>query len=631
MQSAQSESIREIGFTAQTSHALHVAGCHTPPAYVIPISTLNTIAEHNNLHSELADVFSHLKQTSSRSSIPAAVETIQEIITEMKIPNDLAKRLLTEHYKLHQGSHVAVRASSILPNDPEDHHAHLHVSGEHSALESALHIWAQMYTERSLPLRQRQFEDGDIIPAAILVQRMIEADQSGVVLTKNPFSNEKRAASQFVVLSRWGVSEHLDHFDSSNLQAYDRFVVDISSMHIVKRHIAEKTDAFQRRPRKLHHHTLQPHQRTKQSLSDAAVRELVSQTLRFKRTQLDQFAVEWARSDGLTYSLSASPVDVTSLRETLTSPTDTSAESWKKFEAHSTATKLLISAGDPHHAEDAIVATDGVGVMQSEYTVLKTGIHPSHLRDEDKLGILQRSFRSAMRDFLEPQQHNRILRIRLPNLTPEERKHLSRSALYEEDRVVHSQHGLRYLIENPAIIESLLSAIAELPVSLQKSVSLLIPEARDPEEIILLHKTIDRYKPSNLISKPDLWLQLDLPYQVRYIKSFLNSASSLAGVSVDLSALTARFRGEDPDHRQSHKEMIDENLAIEIVKDVAGSDALKSLPWQIVLPTPNHRIITLAIDLGVSAVVVPAHQRKKTRECIATAEADRISSPTNTY
>ncbi len=630
MQSAQSESIREIGFTAQTSHALHVAGCHTPPAYVIPISTLNTIAEHNNLHSELADVFSHLKQTSSRSSIPAAVETIQEIITEMKIPNDLAKRLLTEHYKLHQGSHVAVRASSILPNDPEDHHAHLHVSGEHSALESALHIWAQMYTERSLPLRQRQFEDGDIIPAAILVQRMIEADQSGVVLTKNPFSNEKRAASQFVVLSRWGVSEHLDHFDSNNLEAYDRFVVDIGTMHIVDRHIAEKTDAFYRSSRKLHHHSVVPHQQSRQSLSDAAVQELVSQTLRFKRTQLDQFAVEWARDEGLTYSLAASPIDVASLRETVTPPSN-SAKTWKQFEAHSTATKLLISAGDPHHAADAIVATDGIGLMQSEYTVLKTGIHPSHLKDENKLGILQRSFRSTMRDFLEPQQRNRTLRIRLPNLTPEERKHLSRSELYETDPVVHSQQGLRYLIENPAIIESLLGAIAELPVSLQKSVSLLIPEARDPEEILLLKKTLDRYMPSNLIIKPDLWLQLDLPYQVRYIRSFLSNASSLAGVSIDISALTARFQGEDPAHKHSRREILDENLAIEILKDVATPDALSGRPWQLVLPTPNHRLINTAVDREAHAIVVAPHMRKKTRECIATAEADRISSPTNTY
>ncbi len=634
MQSAQTESIREIGFTAQTTHALHDAGCHTPPAYVIPTSTLEDIATENGLWEKMSEVFTHVEASGDDTSAGvmshrAIAETLQRHITELHIPDDLAKTILKQHYSLHGDEPVAVRASSILPQDPEDHHAHLHVRGEHSALDSALQVWAAMYSDDVIPLRAEQFAAGTKVPAAIIVQRMIQAERSGVVLTKNVFSERTRASSQFVVLSRWGISDHLDPFHPETLTGYDRFIVDISSMHIVERHIAHKGTRFQRRPHGLEESSVSMPRRSSASIDDETVLSLARAALRFKRSQLDQFSLEWAADENLTYFLGASQLDPTSLSlsDTATTAQDTSA---KRFPlAHSTATALRLAAGDPHRSHDALETTDGVGYMKSAFSILKTGIHPLHLQEQGNAAILQRALTSTMRDFLEPQHNPRTLRIHIADLPQRDRLHLAHANGYEahgssEDRELS---GAAYYLEHPALLDDYIHAIAALPSRYREAISIILPTVRHPDEILLLRRRLATTAETAALELPPIWLELNLPYQLRYLGTFLQQ--QVDGISLSLGQLVAHFRALDPaDHAQQHTYPFDAGLAGDIIDDIGQYRRVhgeESCTWEVLLPQPHHRLIGDAISAGAAGIVITPQHRQAARDCITTAEHDLLT------
>ena len=101
----------------------------------------------------------------------------------------------SEYKKLGKGKFplVAVRSSATAEDLPTASFAgqqdtYLNVSGPESLLKSVKRCWASLFTPRALAYRVSKNFEHDKVKLAVVVQRMVNSDISGIMFTIDPNS-----------------------------------------------------------------------------------------------------------------------------------------------------------------------------------------------------------------------------------------------------------------------------------------------------------------------------------------------------------------------------------------------------------------------------------------------------------
>ena len=102
---------------------------------------------------------------------------------------------------------VAVR-SSALGEDAEgatfagQHETYLWVNGADAVCESVRDCWASLFSDEAVSYRERMSAEGEMPAMGVTVQRMVDAEISGVMFTCNPVSGDP---STVAVDASWGL------------------------------------------------------------------------------------------------------------------------------------------------------------------------------------------------------------------------------------------------------------------------------------------------------------------------------------------------------------------------------------------------------------------------------------------
>lgn len=164
-------------------------------------------------------------------------------------PTEQAQHILDAYRQLGAQLHtpepaVAVR-SSASSEDGQQHSfagafdTFLRVQGEKQLLEKVNLCRESLYSERANIYRQEMPEDAAAVPQmAVIVQAMIPAESSGVLMTLNPTSGDR---SKIVIEASWGLGQLL--VDGSINP--DRFLIDKITNERIAETIATKTKMLQ--------------------------------------------------------------------------------------------------------------------------------------------------------------------------------------------------------------------------------------------------------------------------------------------------------------------------------------------------------------------------------------------------
>ena len=104
---------------------------------------------------------------------------------------------------------VAVRSSATAEDLPDSSFAgqqdtYLNVRGSADLLGAIRRCWASLWTARAIGYRARMGIDNDAVAMGVVVQRMVEAEVSGILFTANPTTG---ARSELVVNASFGLGE----------------------------------------------------------------------------------------------------------------------------------------------------------------------------------------------------------------------------------------------------------------------------------------------------------------------------------------------------------------------------------------------------------------------------------------
>ncbi|WP_327235293.1 phosphoenolpyruvate synthase [Streptomyces sp. NBC_01317] len=132
-----------------------------------------------------------------RDGIRALSAEIRRAIEGIAIPADLAAAITRA---LDGDAAYAVRSSATAEDLPTASFAgqqdsYLNVVGAAAVLQHVSRCWASLFTERAVTYRQRNGIDHRTVHMAVVVQRMVLADASGVLFTADPVTGSRKVAT----------------------------------------------------------------------------------------------------------------------------------------------------------------------------------------------------------------------------------------------------------------------------------------------------------------------------------------------------------------------------------------------------------------------------------------------------
>ncbi len=294
-----------VGGKGASLGELTSADLPVPPGFVVTGASYRSFLQDTGIETELFDIVD--VDADNPEDLADAAERAQSLILEAEFPEDLREEIIAAYNDLSGDSpFVAVRSSATAEDLPDASFAgqqetFLNVTGD-DLIRRVKDCWASLFTQRAIYYRQDQGFSHEAVDIAVVVQRMVDAEKSGVLFTSHPSTGDP----QMIVESAWGLGEAVVAGEVSP----DNYVIDRESEAVVDVSVAEKRLKYERDPEtgKTVEAEVPEDQQTAQVLNESELEELRQLGERVEAHYGQPQDVEWAMADGSTYMLQSRPI-----------------------------------------------------------------------------------------------------------------------------------------------------------------------------------------------------------------------------------------------------------------------------------------------------------------------------------
>jgi pyruvate,water dikinase len=293
-----------VGGKAASLGELTAAGLPVPPAFVVTADTYRSFIEETGIDGELFEVVD--VDTDDSKALAEAAERASELIRETPIPDSIREEVMAAYEEIGDDAPVAVRSSATAEDLPDASFAgqqetFLNITGE-ALLERVRECWASLFTQRAIYYRQEQGFAHDVVDIAVVVQRMVDADKSGVMFTSHPSTG----AGVITIEAAWGLGEAV----VSGAVTPDNYVIDRETGDLRETTVAEKKVMHVRDPETgaTVEREVSEDRRGSRVLDEAELEELRALGEEIEAHYGDPQDVEWAIEDGEVYLLQSRPI-----------------------------------------------------------------------------------------------------------------------------------------------------------------------------------------------------------------------------------------------------------------------------------------------------------------------------------
>ena len=247
---------KTVGIKGYNLGQMTKEGLPVPPGFIITVDAFENFMKANKIKEKIAKLIQKINYNDD-NSIREASETILNIIKEAQMP-DYIENVIKQYYEeisvgrelrgiggaaldlIKAGRDhidVSVRSSPVNPVYASNHlKVLLNIKGANELLDAVKTCWASLFSQRSLILRKSK-RMSDFPTMALVVQKMLDADKSGLVFTSQI---ERGDAGKLVIESSWGLGESINQ----GLVTPDEYILDKINGNILERNIHKKLWLF---------------------------------------------------------------------------------------------------------------------------------------------------------------------------------------------------------------------------------------------------------------------------------------------------------------------------------------------------------------------------------------------------
>jgi pyruvate,water dikinase len=267
------------------------------------------------------------------NSVDRASNIIRDLIHEAPMPKDLEGEIMAEYYKLSGKLHkippnpplrkgrvspfltkegvggglfVAVRSSATAEDSSVASWAgeletYLDTT-EKNLLENVKKCWSSLFTPRAIFYRNEKKLLKTKVSVAVVVQKMIESEISGIAFTVHPVTEDRR---QMIIEAGWGLGEAI----VSGSITPDSYVIDKKDMSIIDINITKQEKMIVRKAGGGTKTANVPKpKQEKQVLSGKQIIELAKTCAAIEKHYKKPQDIEWAFAKGKFYVVQSRPI-----------------------------------------------------------------------------------------------------------------------------------------------------------------------------------------------------------------------------------------------------------------------------------------------------------------------------------
>ncbi|WP_049998391.1 pyruvate, water dikinase [Halococcus sediminicola] len=299
------DDIDAVGGKGASLGELAGAGLPVPPAFVVTAGTYRSFIEETGIDEALFEAVD--VDADDSSALAAAEAEAEDLILGTEMPTELREEILETYGNLDDGeAFVAVRSSATAEDLPDASFAgqqetFLNITGE-NLVQRVKECWASLFTQRAIYYREQQGFAHRDVDIAVVVQRMVDAEKSGVMFTSHPSTG----APELIVEAAWGLGEAVVAGEVSP----DNYVVDREDRDLDSVTVADKKTMCVKDPEtgETTMVDVPSEKREAQVLDEDELGSLVDIGEQVESHYGEPQDVEWAIIDGEVYMLQSRPI-----------------------------------------------------------------------------------------------------------------------------------------------------------------------------------------------------------------------------------------------------------------------------------------------------------------------------------
>jgi len=284
-------------------------GVPVPPGFVVLASAFERFLKENDINVEIEMVWKKMK-VEDIESVEESSEILRDLILKGKMPRDIENEILNAFKKL-KAKYVAVRSSATAEDSKIDSWAgeletYLNTTKE-NLIENVKKCWASLFTPRALFYRARRNLMDKKVSVAVVVQKMVQSEVSGVCFTVHPVTKDR---NQMVIEACWGLGEIL----VQGRITPDSYVIDKSkiknqrSKFILDKNINPQEKMIVRANGGTKEVRVPKEKIGRQKLSDDRIKKLAKICLKIENHYKDPQDIEWAFENNKFYIVQTRPI-----------------------------------------------------------------------------------------------------------------------------------------------------------------------------------------------------------------------------------------------------------------------------------------------------------------------------------
>lgn len=165
-----------------------------PPGFVVGAGSYNLLIEANNLGPVIRRETATLS-TKNNVLLKRRGQRLRDAINSAQMPSEMTEAIRAAYQQLGEGP-VAVRSSATAEDLGEASFAgqqstYLHVEGADNVIKAVQACMASLWEDRAIYYRQQQGFDHLSVSLAVVVQKMIASEKSGVMFMVEPVTSDQ--------------------------------------------------------------------------------------------------------------------------------------------------------------------------------------------------------------------------------------------------------------------------------------------------------------------------------------------------------------------------------------------------------------------------------------------------------
>ena len=289
-------------------------GLPVPPAFIVTAQAYAQFLSENELNEKIVELLSGFDYENT-AELEERTKKVRELIMNAEMPDYIAEEIIeayeilstNEQAIIKEPCFTAVRSSAtaedlLTASFAGQQETYLNVKGNTALLEAIKKCWASLFTARATYYRHKKGFSHEKTLIAVIVQKMINSEKSGVTFTIEPVKNDK---TKIVIEAVFGLGEGI----VSGTIEPDYYLVDKQTLNVVEKKIGIKKLEFTRDSSgKNIKKELPAEKQRQQVLEPWEIKKLVEYGIKLEEHYKWPQDIEWAIEGGNIYIVQTRPV-----------------------------------------------------------------------------------------------------------------------------------------------------------------------------------------------------------------------------------------------------------------------------------------------------------------------------------